>query len=174
MFKFKRSDAKADPVEELRRLSAADDAESLNGSHDPDLEEASPEGSGDESGSSESGGVERLATLDRLGQVVVATITVDELSGRDAAELVTELLSQVGSAGIRHFVFDLQNVGYMDSSCIGAMVEMLTRLQQSGGRIALVNPSQSVSYLFKLTKLDRLFPICRDVMMAIAAVERPA
>jgi hypothetical protein len=36
-----------------------------------------------------------------------------------------------------------------------------------------VNPSQSVSYLFKLTKLDRLFPICRDVMMAISAVERP-
>ncbi|MEC9374491.1 MAG: STAS domain-containing protein, partial [Planctomycetota bacterium] len=60
-----------------------------------------------------------------------------------------------------------------DSSCIGAMVEMLTRLQEAGGRIALVNASQSVAYLFRLTKLDRLFPICRDVMTAIAAVERP-
>jgi anti-sigma B factor antagonist len=69
-------------------------------------------------------------------------------------------------------VFDLQNVKHMDSSCVGAMVEMLTRLQRSGGAIALVNAAQSVEYLFRLTRLDRLFPICRDVMTAIQAVER--
>ncbi len=113
-----------------------------------------------------------LASLDRLGQTVVATITVTELTGRDTAELVAELLGHVEGSGVRHFVFDLQNVNYMDSSCIGVMVEMLTQLQKAGGRIALVNASQSVDCLFKLTKLDRIFPICPDVMVAIEAVER--
>jgi len=102
----------------------------------------------------------------------VVTLTVTELSGADAMTLMVDLLEHVESAGVRHFVFDLQNVSYMDSSCIGAMVEMLTKLQTSGGRIALVNAGQSVSYLFRLTRLDRVFPICRDVMTAISALER--
>jgi anti-anti-sigma factor len=56
--------------------------------------------------------------------------------------------------------------------CIGVLVELLTTLKEAGGRIALVNASTNVEYLFKLTRLDRVFPICRDVMKAIEAVER--
>ena len=114
----------------------------------------------------------QLATLERLGRTAVATVTVTELSGVDAKTLMVELLQHVEGGGIRHFVFDLQNVSYIDSACIGVMVEMLTLLQKSGGRIALANTAQSVSYLFRLTQLDRVFPICRDVMEAINAVER--
>ena len=62
----------------------------------------------------------------------------------------------------------------MDSACLGALVELLTNMQSRGGRIALVNAGRNVEYLFRLTQLDRLFPICRDVMMAIEAVERGA
>lgn len=113
-----------------------------------------------------------LATIERLGETAVATITVTELSGADAMALMADLMTHVSGAGVRNFVFDLQNVKHMDSSCVGAMVEMLTRLQRSGGAIALVNAAQSVEYLFRLTRLDRLFPICRDVMTAIQAVER--
>lgn len=164
MFKFKRkqdsSKARHNALDELRRFSEREEPEEDDRSAEADAARA------------RRATADQLATLDQLGQTVVATITVSELSGADAAELVAELLARVESANVRHFVFDLQNVNYMDSSCIGAMVEMLTRLQKAGGRIALVNPSQSVSYLFKLTKLDRLFPICRDVMMAISAVER--
>ncbi len=115
---------------------------------------------------------EPLATLEILGSTAIATVTVNELTGANASTLISDLLTEFAEARVRHFVFDLQNVTYMDSACIGVMVEMLTRIQTAGGRIALVNAGQSVSYLFKLTRLDRLFPICRDVMQAIAAVER--
>lgn len=118
---------------------------------------------------------EELATVERLGATAVATITVTELSGSDAMTLMATLLNHVEGAngsGVRNFVFDLQNVKHMDSSCVGAMVEMLTKLQRAGGAIALVNAGQSVEYLFRLTRLDRLFPICKDVMTAMQAVER--
>lgn len=113
-----------------------------------------------------------LATLELLGKTAIATVTVSELTGSAANRLVNDLLAEFVEARVHHFVFDLQNVTYMDSACIGSLVELLTKIQTAGGRIALVNAGQSVSYLFKLTKLDRLFPICRDVMQAIAAVER--
>jgi anti-anti-sigma factor len=121
-----------------------------------------------------------IATYDRLGQTVVATISAGTLTGEEAADVTAEIATRlsgkkpdgtVGPTG-RHVVLDLQSVQYMDSGCIGVFVELLTSLQNGGGRIALVNAGHNVEYLFKLTKLDRLFPICRDVMKAIEAVER--
>jgi ABC-type transporter Mla MlaB component len=135
----------------------------------------------------------RLATYDHFGQTLIVTLTVNTLSGPDAIELVQEVSGKLkaeaangSGAGrrprrgeeppvsVRHIVLDLQNVQYMDSGCIGVLVELMTRLQNAGGRIALVNADPNVEYLFKLTRLDRLFPICRDVMRAIDAVERAA
>lgn len=124
---------------------------------------------------------ERLANYDQLGQTLVATPTVATLSGPDAAALASELCEKIHDAhhsaeavktGIRHIVLDLQNVQYMDSMCVGVLVELLTTLKDAGGRIALVNAAANVEYLFKLTRLDRVFPICRDVMKAIEVVER--
>lgn len=116
-----------------------------------------------------------LAVFDQLGQTLVATLTGESLSGAEALELAAALCARVDPAAggpARHVVLDLQNVRYMDSACVGVLVELLTRLQNTGGRIALVNADPNVEYLFKLTRLDRLFPICRDVMRAIEAVER--
>jgi anti-sigma B factor antagonist len=121
-----------------------------------------------------------LATYDRLGQTMVGTPLLQAMTGPDAAALATELCDRIylachepgATSGVRHVVLDLQNVQYMDSMCVGVLVELLTRLKEAGGNIALVNASGNIEYLFKLTRLDRVFPICRDVMKAIDAVER--
>lgn len=115
---------------------------------------------------------EPLATLEILGSTAVATITVSQLTGAIAQRLADDLLGELAKTGVQHYVIDLQNVTAMDSTCIGAMVEMLTQIQRSGGRIALVNADHNVACLFRLTRLDRLFPMCKDVMAAIEAVER--
>lgn len=119
---------------------------------------------------------ESRATFDVLGQTLVATLTVPTVTGPEAADLAAELVDKVRSSsvpgGLRHIILDVQNVQYMDSACIGVLVELLGRLRSAGGRIALVNASSNVEYLFKLTRLDRVFPICRDVMKAIEVVER--
>ena len=131
----------------------------------------------------------KLATYETLGQTLVVTVIAEVLSGTDARTLIRDISSRSAYAGEvpdkppamsgsespslpRHFVLDLQNVEYMDSACLGAMVELLTAMQGRGGHIALANAGRNVEYLFRLTQLDRLFPICRDVMQAMDAVER--
>jgi anti-anti-sigma factor len=134
----------------------------------------------DQRGDDEKPQTRQSATYDRLGQTLVATPLVDTLTGPDAGALASELYEQIHAAvndenapaGIRHIVLDLQNVQYMDSMCVGVLVELLTTLKEAGGQIALVNPSNNIECLFKLTRLDRVFPICRDVMKAIDLVER--
>jgi anti-sigma B factor antagonist len=113
-----------------------------------------------------------LADIDTIGETAIITVTVTELTGFDAARRLTELLDDLGERGARHFVLDLQNVQEMDSATLGAMVHALRGIDEHGGRIAVVNAGRSVDYLFRLTRLDRVFPICKDVMAALAAVER--
>lgn len=142
---------------------------------------AAPERPEDQPGSVRAEKSERtLATYDRLGQTLVATIAAEAVSGPDAQELSTELCARMfllnkddqGQSLVRHVVLDFQNVQYIDSMCIGVLVDLLGKLRERGGRIALVNTEHNLECLFKLTRLDRVFPMCRDVMKAIEVVER--
>ena len=113
-----------------------------------------------------------IASINFIGQVAVATLTVTELTQDDGVVQLTELLDELAQSGARHFVLDVCNVQHMDSSCLGCLVEALNRMAASGGRIALANADHGVQYLFRMTRLDRVFPICSGVMAALDAMER--
>jgi anti-sigma B factor antagonist len=117
-------------------------------------------------------GARAIADIDVMGSTAVATITVSELSLQNGAEQLADLLLELSETGAQHFVLDTQNVQYMDSACVGCLVEALNRLAAKGGKIALANADRNVQNLFRMTRLDRVFPICGDVMAAINAVER--
>lgn len=113
-----------------------------------------------------------IAEIQLMGEIAIATLTVTELSQEAGAEALAELLAELAETGAAHFVLDVDSVQFMDSACLGCLVEALNRLSARGGRIALANSNHSVHYIFRLTRLDRVFMICSDVMHAIDAVER--
>jgi anti-sigma B factor antagonist len=113
-----------------------------------------------------------IAEVEMIGEIAVATITMEELTLEGGVMLLADMLDDLVASGIRHLVLDIQNVRYMDSACVGCMVETLNKLTRSGGRIALANPASSVAYLFRLTRLDRVFPICGNAMAAVNTIER--
>lgn len=120
-----------------------------------------------------------LGLVEFLNDTAVVTLTTSVLSGPEMAGRLSFFLRGIHGRGARNFILDLQNVTAMDSACVSTLINLLTELQaqRDRGGIALVNAAANVSYLFKLTRLDRMFPICRDVMAALAAVEnspRPA
>jgi anti-sigma B factor antagonist len=59
----------------------------------------------------------------------------------------------------RKVLLNFDQVGYVDSSGLATMVEMLQRLKRYGGLLRLSNLSEKVKGLFEITKLDRLFSI---------------
>ena len=114
-----------------------------------------------------------IATLEMVGTTVVATLTIIELTQDDGVVQLTELLDDLAQTGAKHFVLDVGNVQYMDSSCLGCLVQALNRMASAdGGQIALVNADHSVQYLFRMTQLDRVFRICSDVLTALETIER--
>jgi anti-sigma B factor antagonist len=112
-----------------------------------------------------------IAEIEVVGSVVVATLTVTELADEQGASQLSSLLDDLHESGALHFVLDISNVQYMNSACLGCLVQALNRMARSGGRIALVNPANSVQSLFRITRLDSMFVVRPDVPSALIAVE---
>jgi anti-sigma B factor antagonist len=112
-----------------------------------------------------------IAEIEVVGATVVATVTVTELADDTGAEQLASLLDDLHDSGALHFVLDISNVQYMNSACLGCLVQSLNRMARSGGRIALVNPAHSVQSLFRITRLESMFVVRPDVPEALIAVE---
>ena len=56
-------------------------------------------------------------------------------------------------------LLSLASVGYIDSSGLATLVEMLQKMKRFGGVLRLASLSDKVKGLFEITKLDKLFGI---------------
>lgn len=66
-------------------------------------------------------------------------------------------------------VIDLSVVGYIDSSGLATLVEILKNFRNYGGKLKLSNLSGKVKSLFEITKLEKLFDITDKLEEALAA-----
>lgn len=114
-----------------------------------------------------------MANFDVVDGVLVATALMPRLVGMDSADLVETILSHVDADGkVRNVIVDLENIEFMDSTSLGMLVFLNNRLQIIEGRLAIVNPAATLEQMFKITQLDRMLPVCRDVMKAVGILSR--
>ena len=92
---------------------------------------------------------------------------VDLYSAPQLRERVIQLLAD----GIRHVVADLREVGFLDSTGLGALVGSLKRLREQEGSLTLVTSAGRIPQLFALTGLVRVFALRRSVPEAITGDE---
>jgi anti-sigma B factor antagonist len=103
----------------------------------------------------ESGGVRFEAS--REGSRTVVRIG-GEIDLRTSPRLRSELLAVLDDAPA-WVIADLSDVGYMDSSGVGTIVEFKRRLEQAGGKLTLAALQPRVSSVFEITQLHRFFHI---------------
>ncbi|MBF0254765.1 MAG: STAS domain-containing protein [Candidatus Omnitrophica bacterium] len=68
-------------------------------------------------------------------------------------------------------VINLAKVGYVDSSGLATLVEILKRARARGGTVCLTHLTDKVRSLFEITKLDKLFNIQADDQAALAQLK---
>ena len=112
--------------------------------------------------------VQDIVTVDYVSGVCVVTIAVRELDSDASEELSSKLLYLLNEGKSKLFLLDFDTVRFMESSCFGALVTFLKWLSRFDGKIALANVSENVRFLFAVTKLDKVFPLHRDVPSALS------
>jgi len=70
-------------------------------------------------------------------------------------------------AGTVNVLLNLQNVEYIDSTGLGALVICFTSLKKAGGALKLVNPNKRNVELLLLTKLHTIFEVFADEQDAV-------
>jgi len=83
------------------------------------------------------------------------------------ASSVREKVTAVIATGTVNVLLNLQNVEYIDSTGLGAMVICFTSLKKAGGALKLVNPNKRNVELLLLTKLHTIFEVFADEQDAV-------
>ena len=78
------------------------------------------------------------------------------------APKLKEVLVEEIESGCSRIVVDLDGVGFIDSSGLGVLVGGLRRAKERDGAIRLVCSRDNVLKIFRITGLDKVFPIFSD------------
>lgn len=80
---------------------------------------------------------------------------IGENNGPELVELANEMLSK----GVTKCLLDISQVRYINSSGIGVLITLLTKFRNKNGELYLINPSEHVTKLLIMTKLQAIFNI---------------
>lgn len=61
--------------------------------------------------------------------------------------------------GCVNLVVDLEGVGFIDSSGLGVLVSGLRRVKERAGTLRLVCTKENILKIFRITGLDKVFPV---------------
>lgn len=89
------------------------------------------------------------------------------------APTMREGLAELIRAGHHHLVVDLCNVGFLDSSGLGVLIDALNAVRPHDGSVHLVCDREHIVKVFAVTGLGELFPIHPSVEDAVACVGAP-
>jgi anti-sigma B factor antagonist len=105
--------------------------------------------------------------IEQTANVVVARLEQEQVTHLVMQELVVELMEHARYNNAHHFVIDLAPVEFLSSACIGVLVGFMQDIEHAKGRIVLSGCQPNVAFLFKVTKLDTIFPLFEDVESAV-------
>ena len=99
---------------------------------------------------------------------VIAAFVGETALDASTTDALRAALYELGDTYAR-VIIDFGNVGFLDSSALGAFVALLRRLTQKGGSLRIAALRPSVKMIFEVTRLDRVFASAATVDEAVAA-----
>jgi anti-sigma B factor antagonist len=103
----------------------------------------------------------------------VGPVTVLDLSGKltpyhgDAP--LQDTVIELVQGGTRRILINLDQVPYIDSAGIGALVSCYKHAVERGATVKLLNPQKRIFDLLQVVKLDKVFECFHEEQQAIAS-----
>ena len=103
------------------------------------------------------------------GDVYIIDVTgeMDLYNSYKLKELVMKMLEK----SVKNFIINLEQVDYIDSSGIGALIYICSTIKKMNLNLAIANIHGSVKKVIELTKLMRYFPIANSIEEALLMVK---
>ncbi|ABW31815.1 STAS domain-containing protein [Acaryochloris marina] len=85
-----------------------------------------------------------------------------EFMDDSSANQIRYEISKAMANGVKTILVDLQEVAFINSSAIGALVATHKVVYEKGGTLSLCSLNEQVKIFFALTKMDHIFDIFID------------
>ena len=82
-----------------------------------------------------------------------------------------ELVMKMLEKKVERFIINLENVDYIDSSGIGALIYICSTIKKMNLKLVITNIHGSVKKVIELTKLMGYFPITQSIEEALERME---
>jgi anti-sigma B factor antagonist len=104
----------------------------------------------------------------KSGDILIAKVLEARIGADVASRFKEEIVGYVKS-GNRAIILDLSDVTFIDSSGLGALISCLKAMGQEG-ELVLSGTRGTVSSMFKLTRMDKVFRMFNNTDEAVAAL----
>jgi anti-sigma B factor antagonist len=94
-------------------------------------------------------------------RLIILSLSGDLIGEEDNGAILKDVDGYI-ARGMFFSVIDISEVRYINSSGIGLLITILTKLRNRGGEICLVNPSETVQKLLIITKLHAIFKVANS------------
>jgi anti-sigma B factor antagonist len=108
--------------------------------------------------------------LSEQGNVIILSLSGKIMGGPEATE-INDQINQLIDENKLKIVIDLDKVEWMNSSGLGILIGAVTLLKNNKGDLRLVNVSDRIKNLLKITKLESVLVRCNSLEEAAAAME---
>lgn len=88
------------------------------------------------------------------------------------SQIVSENLSRLVSDSPKPIVVDMANVDIITSDGLGALIRARKASAESGGTLALSGVKGNILDVFRMTRLDKIFPLYDSVNAALNALQK--
>lgn len=93
-------------------------------------------------------------------RVLILGLDGDLIGQESGMKMLGIVNEEVVNESIDHCALDMSDIRYMDSSGIGVLLTIYNEFgNRTNGRMVLINPSDQVINILKITKLDTVFTI---------------
>jgi anti-sigma B factor antagonist len=104
----------------------------------------------------------------KIGDNVILAVQEPRLVA-DKAQAFKETVGRYFSSGPVALILDMTKVEFIDSTGLGAILSVVRRMPQ-GSELLVCRLNEAVQSMFMLTRMDRVFTICKTVDEAMTTL----
>ena len=94
-----------------------------------------------------------------------------ELDQMTADQVKLRLMTSMVAHGIKHIVFNLKGLSFMDSSGIGIILGRYNQIKAVGGKVFVIGMNPTVSKVFHLAGLAQIITVIDDEQQVLSVLE---
>ena len=91
----------------------------------------------------------------------------------DSVPAFKKVTAELVNSGSIHLVVDCSALTFVDSMGLGALISLLRRARSQNGDVKVSGLNDDVKTIFEITRLHRLFDVCKDAQAACKHFKKP-